>query len=865
MKRRIFLRNSSAGLAGLFAGTRISGNNDSESALYRTGHGRPGNQGKSLKNWKLYALEENGELPDPDIDKIVTNREKVYDCRIPAQVHDVLTEKGIIDDPIKPGKQEPCLWVAQKDWIYWTTFNRVEAGRVFLNFRGLDTIADVYLNGRKIFSNRSCFLPARIDVTGRLLQKNVLLIHFFAPRPWLENSKGAQEFVDKGGDILRYIRKQREDFNFFNGPKPSFTPIGIYDEVLLEPVDHAEISWIDVEQFVDENLTRARLSVKAHIAKYSGVKTTCRHTLYMPGGDVYSSSSGGTFTIDHPELWFPSGYGAQPLYRLETELIMEGKTVDRDIKYIGIRKMVVTENFDVAINGKKVKLWGANLTQLPKASHVWDNKLFKTTMDLARLASMNSLRAWGPSHPWNDELFHEADKRGILIWSEFAHTGGPFPSSAEFIELCVSEAKNCVKKWKHHASLMLWCGGNESFLGINERKSPQLDEGNRKLFDVHYRRVCKKLDPQRLYIPNSPFGGGFKNDPEAGDSHIRSYDWYMPGMDFPVLPSENTRTTVALSKTLKQHLGDDLQWPEGGFIAHRTKDSDNILPPAWSSLIVANDWVTARLGHVEELYHPDGSPESLLFMLGAGCSKYIRATIGRYRRGKPHWQANASRQTRGHYWWKLNDTFPLIYSSLIDDLLEPNMSYYAIKRAYRPILVSIEPGDSINVWVVNDSGSDFEGTLVIRLLNRDGTEDLQVIQKDVRIEQGDSALVADCDRFGMFFNKNPLYAQLYDTRGNLITDSLEYITPENHNRFPDAKLSLEKDGDAIMITTDKIARWIELKGDHRGDEFKWYFEDNFFDLVPGQVKKVRLTGVHRTGIVRARPWYSKHESSIVLD
>ncbi|MFW5832273.1 MAG: glycosyl hydrolase 2 galactose-binding domain-containing protein, partial [Prolixibacteraceae bacterium] len=196
MKRRNFVRNSSLGLAVIMAANQVSGQLP---FLNPINDESPKNSRKKLlDNWQLFALEENGELNKTELNSLPAQNTKVYSCSIPAQVHDVLTEKGVIEDPIHFEAQEPCLWVAEKDWVYQTQFAGTDAQKVFLHFKGLDTIADIYLNEEKIFTNESCFLPARVEITGKLTDNNKLLIHFYAPKPWLEKNKKAQQFVDEG-------------------------------------------------------------------------------------------------------------------------------------------------------------------------------------------------------------------------------------------------------------------------------------------------------------------------------------------------------------------------------------------------------------------------------------------------------------------------------------------------------------------------------------------------------------------------------------------------------------------------------------------------------------------------------------------
>ena len=80
--------------------------------------------------------------------------------------------------------------------------------------------------------------------------------------------------------------------------------------------------------------------------------------------------------------------------------------------------------------------------------------------------------------------------------------------------------------------------------------------------------------------------------------------------------------------------------------------------------------------------------------------------------------------------------------------------------------------------------------------------------------------------------------------------------------FPDAKLSLRLDEDSIIISTDKFARSIVLAGEENDDNFGWRFDDNYFDLLPGEEKRVALKGSHRKGTVSAKPFYSPNTTSI---
>jgi beta-mannosidase len=93
-------------------------------------------------------------------------------------------------------------------------------------------------------------------------------------------------------------------------------------------------------------------------------------------------------------------------------------------------------------------------------------------------------------------------------------------------------------------------------------------------------------------------------------------------------------------------------------------------------------------------------------------------------------------------------------------------------------------------------------------------------------------------------------------RANALADLERRLT------FPDAKLEVKVEDGALVITTDKFARAVHLEGDAGGDPFGWFFEDNYFDLFPGEKKVVRILGDPRSGRITAKPWYSPHSSSV---
>lgn len=184
------------------------------------------------------------------------------------------------------------------------------------------------------------------------------------------------------------------------------------------------------------------------------------------------------------------------------------------------------------------------------------------------------------------------------------------------------------------------------------------------------------------------------------------------------------------------------------------------------------------------------------------------------------------------------------------------MPYYAVKRAYQPVLLSFDVQNFIYLWAVNDSANDVEGTLYVKLFDPLSNAFVQEFEKSVQVRSGESNLITNLNEFKQFSRTYILYAYLVDARGELIARTHDFVDIERHMRFPEARIAMEINGGQLTLSTDQFARCIELSGNHEGDEFGWLFEDNYFDLLPGEVKQVNILGRHTKGTITAKAYYS---------
>lgn len=185
-------------------------------------------------------------------------------------------------------------------------------------------------------------------------------------------------------------------------------------------------------------------------------------------------------------------------------------------------------------------------------------------------------------------------------------------------------------------------------------------------------------------------------------------------------------------------------------------------------------------------------------------------------------------------------------------------------RAYAPLLVSFEIDSQVYVWVTNDSGQPVEGVLVCKIFDpqKNAFVKGQELTLPLSVGHDESKLVTDLYRFGMIWRQNLLCAWVYGKDGNCLAHTVDFLTQERYFSFPQARLSLRMEGDTLVVTTDRFAHCVELEGDEAGDKFNWLFEDNYFELLPGTEKRVKIKGAHRSGTITARARYSEHTASI---
>jgi beta-galactosidase/beta-glucuronidase len=804
--------------------------------------------------WRIKSIDPQSELDTAFLAEAGQGQGQAWlDAGImPAAVHDILLRQGKIQEPWLPGGTEKCFWVGEKDWVYAVRFAIQEQGQeAWLRFMGIENAVDIYLNGQRLASHTG-ELPLAVNISGLLLPENTLVLHFHS------DAKPGQGRRSNGGSYL--------------GPNPAITSVGVFDQVFVEISDGHLMKEIVTDVSVNEALTRGTVTVDAMgTSSLSSVELRVR--LLDPDGRLAAEATSpvsvkeGAFSgrcvvsVDRPRLWWPRLYGDQPLYHAEVSLLAKGQVQQTELRTIGFRRITMSERLHFVVNGVPVFLRGGDWVTPNLMSDVWDQARQDRLFALAENANFTAFRVWGPADAPQDRFYEMADARGFLLWQDF--TKLPMASDAKSIAICKEKAAGLIKRLKHHPSVLSWCGCNEAAQWAHEDYNKDFtDHGPWQGLPAAEAVgvVCKELDPDRYYQPSSPYFGMNPNDPREGNTHGYTNMWFVPGYDYLNFASEDTRISAPPLHSLKRFMSPEDLWPDG-YSTLYLPGNRNPFPETWLGYTCAESW--KKTGPVEQFYDATDAA-GLVYRLGMAESLYYQDTVERQRRGRPAVEQSERRCCGGYIVWKYNDSWPQVYSSKVDYFLEPKHSYYALRRAYAPLMLSFDIDTYIYLWAVNDTRMPVTGTVKIQLYHLESNEFRKEIVREVTVAPGKSAVVVRLDQAGIraFRKEHILFATLTDTSGQVLARTDAFADIERRLTFPDAKLTVKVEEGRLVITTDKFARSIQLEGDANGDPFGWFFEDNYFDLLPGETKVVRILGAHPNGRISARPWYSSHVTTV---
>lgn len=789
------------------------------------------------------------------------------DAKVPGTVHQDLLNHNRIPNPFYGMNEEAVQWVENEDWMYRTSFvvdeHLLSRDAAVLEMDGLDTYADVFLNGALILRSDNMFVGHKIEVKPVLRRGvNRLLVRFRSPvkevLPQLQTN-GFDYPASNDHSPWRtsvYTRKAPYSYGWDWGIR--LATCGIWRPVRLVFSDVARIedyyvcqeavtqAKADVDNRLEINnvtssTVSALLKVDYHYSD-SDTKEIRKQIELRPGANTVSLP----VSIENPHLWMPNGWGEPSLYKFTASLSVDGVEIAKQERNVSLRTVRVVmdddehgKSFYFVVNGKPMFAKGANFIPddalLPNVTP----ERYKRIFEDVKAANMNMLRVWGGGVYEDDEFYDEADRNGILIWQDFMFACSSYPHDPLFVGRVEAEAEYNIKRLRGHASLAMWCGNNEIYEAMRywgwQRKYSaeafaEMERGYNVLFSELLPQMVERLDGTRFYMHSSPYEAnwGRPNSWKTGDSHnwgtwhgrkpFESFDTdvprFMSEYGFQAFPEMKTIRTFAEEK--------DFELESPVMNAHQKANIGNALIRQ-----------TMRL-----YYRVPEKFEDLVYVGLVLQGQGMRHGIEAHRRNRPY--------CMGSLFWQLNDSWPVVSWSSIDYYGNWKALMYQSKRAFAPILINaIKEGGDLCVYLVSDELQERDDVrLDVELMDFDGK---------VHGKWTQSGMLAA--NSSVLFMKKPvgelqgklsaatslLHFTLKAKNGVTLADDVFYFAYPKDQKLPEANIetSVRRRGDAIEMTlkTDKLARDIFVEVPVQGVRFT----DNFFDLLPGQRKKITIT------------------------
>lgn len=763
---------------------------------------------------------------------------------VPGGVHTDLMALGRIPDPFVADNEARVQWVAEADWEYYRNFvvpdDLFDEDRVFLVFDGLDTLAKVALNGVELGQTNNMFRQYRWEVT-KLLKKgdNKLLIYFSSPVQYVRERQkmnplpGVSQAIEGGP----YLRKAPCQWGWDWGPQ--LPPIGIWKELRLEGYSRARLQDVFLRQ--SHQSDGVNISAECKIDQWGNDPLTLRIQVTSPKGEVLHAESAASMgkvvlTVKNPELWFPNGYGEQPLYQVQVsvcqgEQVLDGKEFKLGLRTLELRRQPDEwgESFTFVVNGIPIFAKGSNWIPADSFPTRISDEHLDWLLHSAAVTHQNMLRVWGGGFYEEDRFYDLCDRYGILVWQDMIFSCSVYPlDDSEFLENVRVEIAENVARLRHHACLALWCGNNEMEMGWEYWGWMTKAPAYRDAYDRFFHRILpdwlKELDPDHKYWPSSPSSETpFKNSngQERGDAHYwdvwhgrKPFTAYRD--QFPRFMSEFGFQSLPPLETIKTYATEE-DWNMTSYIMewHQRSYSGN-------GLMISQMTDSFRM--------PKDFP-SLVYL-----SMVLQAEGIRY--GVEHWRRNKHRVS-GTLYWQLNDCWQVASWSSLDYFGRWKALHYAARRFYAPVLLSIEDrADRMDVYVTSDLTEPWGGSVRWSLMTLTG-QILKSGQQAVTLSPLVSVRVCS-EKFDLTMDerREVIFLAELEQKGQRLAMNIATFVPNKHLKLVDPGIQVEvrkvNDELQITLTAHSLARFVELEITGRNV----VFSDNYFDLPAGSTATI---------------------------
>ncbi len=793
--------------------------------------------------------------------KRVSNGE-VYDQMTSGTVLGALRENGVIPDPFVGDNEKYALEMMEEDFEYEAVFdcddNVFSGKKKELVFEGIDTIADVFLNGQKLFHAENMHRTYVADVSGVISKKgNTLKVYLYSPLKFIRDAykecrcDGAEDAMEG----FAHIRKAHCMFGWDWGPR--IPDAGIFRPVYIRSFDRARIDNIRIHQRHFDEGVGLKIFVEEVVSE-PGEETSMDVKITSPLGKeiiISDYKNCDEIQISNPLLWWPNGYGEQNLYTVEVVQKAAGEVTDSVTKRIGLRTMTLTrkkdewgESFSHCVNGVDVFAMGADY--IPEDNFLADITPERTRrlLEDCKISNFNTIRVWGGGFFPGDEFYDMCDEMGFIVWQDLMFACAVYDLNDEFEENIHLEIRDNLKRIADHACLGLICGNNEMEMFVKDGlwvSSPKQKADYIKMYEYLFPKWVSEYAPDTVYWPSSPSSGGSfdnPNDDTRGDVHywevwhsnkpfteFRKHHFrYLSEFGFQSIPSMKTMEKVMDSE-------EDFNLFSYNMEKHQRNSSAN----------------AKIMQYMQATFRYPGDFDTLTY-----ASQLLAGEAIRY--GVEHFRRNRGR-CMGAIYWQLNDCWPVISWSSIDYYGRWKALHYYARRFFAPVLVSCQETSTVSEGIlVNTEKKDFTPAIRLNVSNETMEDKDLVVEWELKDSSGKEIFKRGTESVHVpalsaiwLEEKSFAGIDIYSTyvsfrakqEDKVISEGTVLFVPAKYFRFKNPDLSVSVDPDhanMLIVKATSFAKNVEIRNEN--DDL--VLSDNFFDMDPG---------TRRVSILRGEP------------
>lgn len=796
----------------------------------------------------------------------VNNWELIFDeKRLPAQVPGDITmdlrNAGLIEEPYYGMNHLELEWIPARDFTYETTITADDAllaeESVKLVFEGIDLFSEIYLNDNLLGKTENMFLAYNYEILPFLKKgNNTLRVEMKSTTKAIAQGEDPSNYISIFNTKRFFVRKAQCHFGW--DWAPDMCGYGIWGNVYMEAGSKYRIRDIhyaatiegEITFFAEMEYNLLNVYAPGGVVVVAGEEKKEDKVLFSvsdkPFGEpiwtkeceLEGSKCFVNFAYENPQLWWPAGYGEQPLYHYKVELVRDGKVCDCKTGRFAFRTTKVVEKpygghrltHTLYINEKEVFMKGSNWVPMECFTGVVTRAQYERFIDLAVEGNYNMLRIWGGGIYEKEDFFELCDEKGIMVWHDIALACSDVPDDhPEWVANLLKEVEYQVRRLRVHPSLVYWSGGNE-------RPGAFAMEASKGDFFVNYTLpgFMNYFDNTRPFYRNSPCSyTDMGNDATNGDCHwgnfercltdgVEDYRSYISEKIAP-LASECAIMGPCSVESFEKFLPEEKLWPMNEVWVDRL--TENPYSP------IKMNFPEREFFYAKEFY---GEPKNLTDFVAKGMQVHaesIRAELEIMRVYKGF--------CSGFMNWMYNDIWPQATWAVVDYYGEPKQAYYQMKRSFAPVLATFfqEADGRTELAVVNDLYTPYQSKVRYGVKDFAGTvlyEDILAVT-DVTNASIRVPIEFDCDRDDIY-----LFAE-YMVDGELQKTLYSPHFWRNVEFTSDYTVQTEQINDyqvCVRIHANAFAKSVFVS--HK-DNFKFTYSDNYVDVEAGDEVEILIS------------------------